>query len=97
MRTRTKRIMGIQNIRAMAARLLVIAVLALAISAGFVAVDQPSGTSAMPKLNCLDAVKLGQSWQVYGDWLTASGYYVQAATAYAKADSYFGMCDGGQF
>ena len=89
--------MSARNIRSVVGRFVLIGGLAIALTTGFVAVDHPSHASAMPKLTCVDAWKLGQSWQAYGDWLLAYGYYIQASAAYTKADSYFGMCDGGQF
>jgi hypothetical protein len=97
MRIRMENAMGrvLRSIRAIGGRLLVVAVLAIVMTTGFVAVDHPSGASAAPKLNCLESMQVGQAWQVYGDLMAAYGYTSQARLAYVIANNYFAACDGG--
>jgi hypothetical protein len=86
-----------RKVRAAVARLVVVAGLAVAVTAGSVAVGHPSQASAMPSLaDCYTSYRLGQSWQVYGDLMWGYGYYSQARVAYSVANSYFSVCGGGE-
>jgi hypothetical protein len=88
-------VMAFRNLRAMVGRFVVIGSLAIAMMMGFVAVDGPSGAEAAPKLNCVQAMQLGEAWQVYGDLMAAYGYTSQARLAYVIANNYFAGCGGG--
>jgi hypothetical protein len=82
---------ALRNIRAMGGRLLVVAVLAIALIGGSVTVSNPSDASAA-RYTCEQAYALGQAWATYGDVMYAYGYLGAATSAYAKASVYFNYC-----
>jgi hypothetical protein len=89
-------VIALQHIRAMVRRFVVIAALAIMVVAGSVGMNASSEASAAPNLaNCYASFRLGQTWQVYGDLMWAYGNYSEARVAYAIANSYRSVCDGG--
>jgi hypothetical protein len=88
--------MSARKIRTAVGRLVVIGSLAIAVIAGSIGMNAPSKASAMPDLtSCYTAFRLGQIWQSYGDLMWAYGNYSEARVAYAVANSYRSVCDGG--
>jgi hypothetical protein len=86
---------ALRSIRAMAGRLLVVAVLAIVMTTGFVAVDHPSHASAAPNLSaCIASVRVGNSWMTYGDLMWSYGYYDAAEEAWRVGNTYLNVCSG---
>jgi hypothetical protein len=81
-----------RSIQAMIGRLLVIAALAIVVTASSVAMSQPSDAAAAPKLTCEQALALATSWHVYADLMNAYGYYQQWSWAFGKATYYYEYC-----
>jgi tetratricopeptide (TPR) repeat protein len=83
--------MAIRKIWSVVSRLVVVAVLAVTLVAGSVAVGHPADAAAA-KYTCAQAYALGQAWMNYGDIMYANGNYTAAANAYGKAVAYFDFC-----
>jgi hypothetical protein len=83
--------MAVRKIRSFVARLVVVAVLAVTLAVGSVAVGHPADASAA-KYSCAQAYALGQAWMNYGDIMYAYGNYTAAAAGYGRAAAYFDFC-----
>jgi hypothetical protein len=84
--------MTAQNIRSVVGRFVVIGGLAIALTAGSIAVHHPSEAGAAPK-SCMQAIMLGDLWTNYGNLMLANGRPIEAVAGFARADGFYDGCD----